>query len=145
MKPYYFAATKIGIGRDIVAATTFRRRAILLAGNDRCRRNYSTLRRRKLESDAASLRQRLLQAGRSTCRHDGAAVILDFRPRLGNRCNNVVHSVDFRAAIPDFRSRIGNRYSHGHISGISVQRFPISGPDLAIAAAMEHISGTSVQ
>ena len=29
---FYFATTKIGIGRDIVAATTFRRRAILLAG-----------------------------------------------------------------------------------------------------------------
>ena len=29
---FYFAATKIGIGRVIVAATTFRRRAILLAG-----------------------------------------------------------------------------------------------------------------
>ena len=29
---FYFAATKIRIGRVIVAATTFRRRAILLAG-----------------------------------------------------------------------------------------------------------------
>ena len=39
---FYFAATKIGIGCGIVAATTFRRR------------NSSTLRRRKLESDASS-------------------------------------------------------------------------------------------
>ena len=39
---FYFAATKIGIGRDIVAAMTFRRR------------NCSTLRRRKFESDASS-------------------------------------------------------------------------------------------
>ena len=29
---FYFATTKIGIGCGIVAATTFRRRAILLAG-----------------------------------------------------------------------------------------------------------------
>ena len=29
---FYFATTKIGIGRVIVAATTFSRRAILLAG-----------------------------------------------------------------------------------------------------------------
>ena len=39
---FYFAAKKIGIGRGIVAVTTFRRR------------NCSTLRLRKLESDAAS-------------------------------------------------------------------------------------------
>ena len=39
---FYFAATKIGIGCGIVAAATFRRR------------NSSTLRRRKLESDASS-------------------------------------------------------------------------------------------
>ena len=43
---FYFAATKIGIGRDIVAATVLRRR------------NCSTFRRRKLESDATSWRQR---------------------------------------------------------------------------------------
>ena len=76
-----------------------------------CRRNYSSLRQRKLESDASPLRQkllqaghsslrqrkfesdtasmrlRLLQAGHSTCRHDGTAVILDFRPRIDNHCN----------------------------------------------------------
>ena len=39
---FYFAATKIRFGRVIVAAKTFRRR------------NCSTLRRRKLESDASS-------------------------------------------------------------------------------------------
>ena len=88
---FYFATTKIGIGRVIVAATIFRRRAVLLcddenwnrtrhrSGNDLLqaelfyfaakkirigrsnvaattlrRRNCSTLRRRKLESDASS-------------------------------------------------------------------------------------------
>ena len=92
---FYFATTKIGIGRVIVAATIFRRRAVLLcddenwnrtrhrSGNDLLqaelfyfaakkirigrsnvaattlrRRNCSTLRRRKLESDATSWRQR---------------------------------------------------------------------------------------
>ena len=39
---FYFAAKKIRIGRSNVAATTLRRR------------NCSTLRRRKLESDASS-------------------------------------------------------------------------------------------
>ena len=52
-----------------------------------CRRNYSSLRQRKFESDTASMRLRLLQAGHSTCRHDGTAVILDFRPRIDNHCN----------------------------------------------------------
>ena len=76
---FYFAAKKIRIGRSNVAATTFRRRAVLLAGTMALqaelfyfaakkirigrdivaatalrRRNCSTLRQRKLESDAAS-------------------------------------------------------------------------------------------
>ena len=46
--PFFDAATKIGIGRGIVAATTLRRR------------NCYTMRRRKLESDAATWRQRML-------------------------------------------------------------------------------------
>ena len=69
------------------------------------------MRRRKFESDTASLRLRVLQAGHSTCRHDGTAVILDFRPRIGNRCSHGVHSGHFRAAIPDFRPRLANRCS----------------------------------
>ena len=59
----------------------------------------------------------LPQAGHSTRRHDGTAAIPDFKPRLGNRCNNVVHSGDFRAAIPDFRPRIANRCSQKVESG----------------------------
>ena len=56
---FYFAATKIRIGRGIVAATT-------------------------------------AQAGHSTCRHDGVASILDFKPRLANRCSQEVKT----GAIP---------------------------------------------
>ena len=142
----FFETTKIRIGRAPL-------RHILLQAS------YSSLRQRKLESDAASLRLRLLQAGHSilrqrasagglfylprrllqaelqyfatkkigigrgtvaatpaqaghsTCRHDGTAVIPDFRPRLGNRCSYEVHSGHFRAAIPDFRPRLANRCS----------------------------------
>ena len=72
------------------------RRAILRCDYDYCRRNCSTLRRRKLESDAAPLRLRLLQAGHSTCRHDGSTSILDFRPRLANQCSQKVKT----GAIP---------------------------------------------
>ena len=98
-----------------------------------CRRNYSSLRQRKLESDASPLRQkllqaghsslrqrkfesdtasmrlRLLQAGHSTCRHDGTAVILDFRPKLANRCSQEAKTRAIRASIPDFKPRLENR------------------------------------
>ena len=37
------------------------------------------------------------------------AVILDFRPRLGNRCTDSGHFRVFRAVILDFRPRLGNR------------------------------------
>ena len=37
------------------------------------------------------------------------ASILDFKPRLGNRCTDLGHFRVFRAAILDFRPGIGNR------------------------------------
>ena len=37
------------------------------------------------------------------------AVILDFRPRLGNRCKVLPGNAIFRALILDFRPRLGNR------------------------------------
>ena len=71
--------------------------------------SYSSLRQRKFESDRASLRLRLLQAGHSTCRHDGTAVILDFRPKLANRCSQEAKTRAIRASIPDFKPRLENR------------------------------------
>ena len=70
---------------------------------------YSSLRQRKFESDTASLRLRLLQAGHSTCRHDSTALILDFKPRLGNRCSQKVKTRAIRASILDFKPRLANR------------------------------------
>ena len=67
------------------------------------------MRQRKFESDTASLRLRLLQAGHSTCRHDGTAVILDFRPKLANRCSQEAKTRAIRASIPDFKPRLENR------------------------------------
>ena len=75
------------------------------------RRNCSTLRQRKLASDAAPLRQRPLQAGHSTRRHDSTAVIPDFRPRLANRCSQKVKTRAILASILDFRPRLANRCS----------------------------------
>ena len=37
------------------------------------------------------------------------ASILDFRPRLGNRCTDSGHFRVFRASILDFRAKLGNR------------------------------------
>ena len=76
-----------------------------------CRRNYSSLRRRKLESDAGPLRLRPLQAGHSTCRHDGTAVILDFRPKLANRCSQEAKTRAIRASTLDLKPRLANRCS----------------------------------
>ena len=92
----FFETTKIRIGRAPL-------RQILLQAS------RSTLRRRKIESDTASLRLRLLQAGHSTCRHDGTAVILDFRPKLANRCSQEAKTRAIRASIPDFKPRLENR------------------------------------
>ena len=45
------------------------------------------------------------------CRNDGAASILDFRPRLGNRCSQEVKTGAIRASILDFKPRLANRCS----------------------------------
>ena len=49
------------------------------------------------------------------------ASILDFKPRLGNRCNNVAHFGDIRAVILDFKPRLENRGSQKVKTGISLQ------------------------
>ena len=89
----------------------------------RCRRNCSSLLRRLLQAELiyfAATKIRIgrgnvaattSQAGHSFLRHDGAAAILDFKPRIGNHCSTTYHFGDFRAAILDFRPRIGNHCS----------------------------------
>ena len=94
----FFETTKIRIGRAPL-------RQILLQAS------YSSLRQRKFESDTESLRLRLLQAGHSTRRNDGTAVILDFRPRIGNRCSQKVKTRAIRASILDFKPKLANRCS----------------------------------
>ena len=51
------------------------------------------------------------------CRHDGAASILDFRPRLANRCSRGAILGRNRAVILDFKPRLANRCSRGAILG----------------------------
>ena len=53
----------------------------------------------------------LPQAGYSTCRHDGATSILNFKPRLANRCSHKVKTRAIRASILDFKPRLANRCS----------------------------------
>ena len=45
------------------------------------------------------------------CRNDEAAVILDFRPRLANRCSQEAKTRANRASILDFTPRLANRCS----------------------------------
>ena len=46
---------------------------------------------------------------RGSCLGAFRAVILDFRPRLANRCKVLPVFTLFRASILDFRPRLGNR------------------------------------
>ena len=46
---------------------------------------------------------------RGCCLGAFRAVILDFRPRLGNRCKVLPVFTLLRASILDFRLRLGNR------------------------------------
>ena len=75
---FYFAATKIGIGRVIVATTSFRRRAVLLAGTIALQRFL--ILGLDLRIDAA------IRSKTGAIR----ASILDFKPRLANRCSHKV-------------------------------------------------------
>ncbi|MDY4631469.1 MAG: hypothetical protein SO413_07170 [Candidatus Cryptobacteroides sp.] len=58
------------------------------------------------------------------------ASILDFRPRLGNRCKDFLVSGLLRASILDFRPRLGNRCS---AIAAAVRNGP---PATAVAATM---------
>ena len=90
----------------------------------RCRRNCSSLLRRLLQTELiyfAATKIRIgrgnvaattSQAGHSFLRHDGAAAIPDFRPRIENRCSHKVKTRAIRASILDFRPRLANRCSH---------------------------------
>ena len=51
------------------------------------------------------------------CRNDGAAAILDFKPRLANRCSQKVKSGAIHASILDFKLRLANRCSQEVKSG----------------------------
>ena len=120
----YFAATKIRIGRGIVATKTAAGGLFYLSVRWRCRRNCSSLLRRLLQAELiyfAATKIRIgrgnvaattSQAGHSFLRHDGAAAIPDFRPRIENRCSHKVKTRAIRASILDFRPRLANRCSH---------------------------------
>ena len=114
---------------------SFCRRAIHQCGYERCRRAIQYCDNGLPQAGRSSLPQRLLQAelqyfatkkigiGRgtvaatpaqasySTCRHDGTAVILDFRPRLANRCSHKVKTGAIRASILYFKLKLANRCS----------------------------------
>ena len=62
------------------------------------------------------------------------AVILDFEPKLANRCRKTFEKTLQRASILDFRPRLANRCKVFPFNPTCVHRFLISSPDLRIAA-----------
>ncbi|MCI7749720.1 MAG: hypothetical protein MSH61_05125, partial [Bacteroidales bacterium] len=52
-----------------------------------------------------------MQAGHSTRRHDSTASILDFKPRLANRCSLGANLWQIRASILDFKPKLANQCS----------------------------------
>ena len=107
------------------ATTTFRRRAVLLAGTMVLQAELIYFAATKIRIGRGNVAATTSQAGHSFLRHDGAATILDFRPRIGNHCSTTGHFGDFRAAILDFKPRIENRCSQKSKQGQSAHRFSI--------------------
>ena len=120
------------------------RRAILRCRNGPTQADRSTLRQRPYAGGTVLLcdnenwnrmRHRsgndLPQAGHSTCRHDGAAVIPDFRPRIANRCSQKVESGAIRASILDFKPKLANRCSKEAKTGAIPAAIPDFKPRLA--------------
>ena len=60
------------------------------------------------------------------------ASILDFKPRLGNRCKLFHDYTLLRASIHDFRLRLGNRCKKPSRTAQRLHRFLISSPNLGI-------------
>ena len=102
------------------------RRAILRSFNDCCRRNYSSLQLRKLESDADHLSRN------DRCRRNHSSLPLrklesdtDHLSRNG-RCRRAIPYCcdDGAAVIRKSGPEIKNRCSNEAVSGQSMQRFP---------------------
>ena len=88
-----------------------RRRAIQYCDNGLQQVELQYFATKKIGIGRGSVAATTAAGGLFTCRNDGTAVILDFRPRINNHCNRKHHSGHFRAAIPDFGPRLANRCS----------------------------------
>ena len=97
--PRLHSTTALQAGRSTMRQRPYAGGTVLLCDNE----NWNRMRHRSGND--------LPQAGHSTRRHDGAAVIPDFRPRLANRCSQEVKSGAIRASILDFKPRLANRCS----------------------------------
>ena len=79
------------------------------------------------------------------CRHDGAASILDFRPRLANRCSRGAILGRNRAVILDFRPRLANRCSQEAKTRAILASILDFRPRLANRCSQEVKTGQSLQ
>ena len=130
---FYFAATKIGIGRVIVAATSFRRRAVLLAGTMALQR--FPISGPELRIDAAKRSNLGQSVHRFLISSPNLRIDAAKRPKQGQ----TVHR--FSISSLDLRIDAAKRSKQGQ----SLHRFPISSPDLRIDAAKRSKRRQSLQ
>ena len=150
---FYFATTKIGIGRVIVAATTFSRRAILLAGTMALQR--FPISGPELRIDAAKRSNLGQSVHRFLISSPNLRIDAAKRPKQGQTVHRfLISGPDLRidAAIRSKRRQSVHRFmilspdlridaAKSSKQGQSVHRFLISSPDLAIAASAEVKTG----
>ena len=103
--PFYFATKKIGVGRSSLLRPG-------QAPHDYAAGGPFYFATKKIGVGRGAVATTTAAGGTVLlCRHDGAASILDFRPRLANRCSRGAILGRNRAVILDFRPRLANRCS----------------------------------
>ena len=104
---FYFATKKIGIGRSSLLRPG-------QAPHDQAAGGPFYFATKKIGVGRGAVATTTAAGGTVLlCRHDGAASILDFKPRLANRCSLGVILGRNRAVILDFKPRLANRCSLG--------------------------------
>ena len=155
---FFDAATKIGIGRGKCCR------------HGRCSRNHSSLRQRRIESDAeprsrhgrcmrailyrhndcaASIRKSGLEI-KNRCSpraksREKLASILKFGPEIKNRCTKEGVNREKLASIPKSGLEIKNRCTKEGVNGENRASIPKSGPEIKNRCTQEGVNGENLQ